>query len=206
MKTLRNFVAGLDLLLIGGLACALFWIAPARAQSAAPGAASAQKGGTPAKPTSSEPEAQSTTATYGDWVLRCEQTGAPPQARRSCEVTQTVVIKAQSAPFAQIAFGKPTPSEAPHLTIVVPPNIVLPSAVHVAIDVKDPQPFELNWTRCAPAGCFATATPREDDSKRWRALTQSGRVTVKSASGQEVVMPISFRGFAQAIDALAKER
>lgn len=207
MNKNRNLVAGLFLLL-SCPAGALLAVAPSWAQSANPSAPSAgaagQKAASPAKPVSNDPETQTTTATFGDWVLRCQKTAAP--ARRICEVLQSVMIKAQSAPFAQIVFGKPTPTDALHLTVAVPINISLPSSVRVAADEKDQQPIELSWTRCVPGGCVADAAPREDLLKRWRALSEPGRVTFKNAVGQDVIMPISFRGLAQALDALAKER
>ena len=190
--------------LIGGVAISLGLTGLALALSGA--AAAAQSDKKPAeKSVSNEPSAQTSSATFGDWTLRC-QTAAAPQARRSCEVIQNVMIQNQSAPFALVAFGKPTPEEGLHVTVVVPVNVTFPSAVRVATDEKDPQPAELGWTRCLPAGCFATAVPKEEALKKWRAASGPARVTFKSASGQDVAMQISFRGLAQALDALAKER
>ena len=191
--------------LVGGVAMSLGLTGLALALAGAAVAQSDKKSGPAEKAVPSEPSAQSSSATFGDWTLRC-QTVAGPQARRSCEVVQNVMIQNQSAPFALIAFGKPSPEEGLHVTVVVPVNVAFPSSVRVASDEKDPQPVELSWTRCLPAGCFATAVPKEEALKKWRTASGPARVTFKSASGQDVAMQISFRGLAQALDALAKER
>ncbi len=170
----------------------------AAAQTAKPNA-----GPQPA-PVSSDPDAQ--TSNYGDWTLRCQRTSDASGARRVCEIAQNVTVKGQSAPIAQIAFGKVASSDPLQMTVVAPHDISFPSVVRVAVDEKDMQPAELTWTRCLPAGCFAAGVPAPDTLKRWRAGAGSGRIVVKSGSGQDVVIPLSFRGLAQAIDALAKER
>jgi invasion protein IalB len=138
-------------------------------------------------------------------VLRCQRTGTGSEAHRNCELVQNVMLKGQQAPVAQLAFGKPTPTEALHVTAAIPLNITFPSTVRVAIDDKDPQAFDLQWVRCLPAACFADAVPKDDLLKRWRSQTGAGRMTFKDARGQDVALPISFNGLAPGLDALAKE-
>lgn len=169
-------------------------------------AAGALAQGNPPKPVSSEPEAQNTAATFGDWQLRCSQVGQGAQAQKTCEVVQSVVLKGQSAPFAQFAIGRPKPGEPTHVTAVVPINVSFPSNIRLAEDDKGAQPLELAYTRCMPAGCFATAALKDETLKKWRGLSQMGQAKFKNAAGQDVQMPLSFRGLAQALDALAKEK
>ncbi len=102
---------------------------------------------TPTPPVSSEPGA--TTATFGDWVLRCQ--GAA--AARICEVALTVQVQGQQAPIAQFAIGR-APDKSLRATVVLPTNIQLPSIVRVAGDAKD-KTLELNWTRCLRRGAPA---------------------------------------------------
>ncbi|MCJ2042939.1 invasion associated locus B family protein [Methylobacterium sp. J-059] len=73
------------------------------------------------------------------------------------------------------------------------------------INEKDTVGFELASRRCLPSGCVAGASVREDALRRSRGTNCSGRITFKNATGQEVAIPLSFRGLAQALDALAKE-
>ncbi|MDE2361875.1 MAG: invasion associated locus B family protein [Hyphomicrobiales bacterium] len=169
----------------------------------------AQKPAAPAAPAapapvSSDPETQ--TASYGDWTLRCQRNPQGAGPKRLCEVAQSVTIKGQQQPIAQIAFGRVTADEPLRMTVVIPNDVGFPSAVRVDVDEKDSQPAELAWTRCLPVGCFATAAPVADTLKRWRAGTGNGRLGVKTAEGKQVFIPFSFRGLAQALDALAAQK
>lgn len=155
---------------------------------------------TPAPPPSSEP--QVTTASYADWVLRCHRVSETPQSSRVCEVQQSV--QAQQATILQIAFARANPRQPLQLTIVVPANVSFPSTPRVSIDDKDPSPVDLVWRRCVTGGCVADATIDDDKVKRWRAQTERGRVLFKDAAGRDTTIPFSFRGLAQALDALAK--
>ena len=158
------------------------------------------------KPVSSEPETQTTTAVFGDWTLRCQKSGVGAQARRSCEIDQSATVQGQSAPFSQIAVGKATPNDPLRVTVLVPANVAFPSSVRLLFDEKDNQSIDLIWARCLPGGCFAVETLTDEMLKRWRTLTPPAKASFKNGAGQDVVIPVSFRGFAQAIDALAKEK
>ncbi len=149
--------------------------------------------------------ADQTTATYGDWLLRCAQND-PNKPGRTCEVVQTVMIQGQTAPFAQLAFGRLAPTEPLYFTAVLPTNITFPSMLRVAIDEKDPKPVDVAWTRCLPGGCFASLAMSDEVLTRWRAQAEGGRISFKNGAGQDTTVAISFRGLARALDALAKER
>jgi invasion protein IalB len=150
-------------------------------------------------------EADMTTATYGDWQLRCRQ--APGQTpAKTCELVQSLVVQGQTAPIAQLAFGYPAPKQPLFFTAVVPINVTFPSTVRVALDEKDKTPVDAVFTRCLPSGCFASVTMTDEALARWRAHDQAGRMVFKNGAGQDTVVPMSFRGLARALDALAKER
>jgi len=168
------------------------------------GAAAPDSGQKPASAAPNDPNFKS--VGFGDWTLHCQSIGAAPQVRRSCEVVQTINLKDQTAPFAEIALGKPSPTEAMMVTVVVPINVSFPSSVQIAVNEKDNQIYELIWKRCLPGGCFASVVMKDEIAKKWRGLNEaSGRVRFKNAAAQDVVMPMSFKGLAQALDALAKE-
>jgi invasion protein IalB len=145
-----------------------------------------------------------TTATYGDWILKCQSvTGKPGQ--RTCEVNQSIVIQGQTAPIALLAFGRMAPGETLYLTAVLPTNITLPSVVRLSIDEKDDHAADLPWTRCLQTGCYATLPMTDAILARWRAQDGAGRLMFKSGAGQDTILPISFRGLARALDALGKD-
>lgn len=172
--------------------------------AAACGAAWAQtKPAAPATPpVSAEPK--TTTATYGDWTLRCE-TAAGEKPRHLCEVIQTMQVQGQQAPVAQVAFGRPEGTTELHLIAVLPVNVVFPSTVRIGVDEKDPRPMELQWRRCMPGGCFADVAANEEAIGRWRTATAPGRLQFRDATGRDVALPVSFRGLAQALDGLGKQ-
>ncbi len=55
-------------------------------------------------------------------------------------------------------------------------------------------------------GCFANATLKDAAQKKWAALESQGRVGFKAGNGQDIVMPISFKGLKSALEALAQEK
>ncbi len=150
-------------------------------------------------PVSSEP--QNTSATYGDWTLRCSRTG---DAARVCEVALAFQLQGQQAPFAQLAIGRVSAKDPLHITFQVVPNVAFPSNVKLTADDKDAQPVELGWTACIPGGCRADGEFKDDQLKRWKALNTPAKLLFKDSTGREIPVPVSTRGFAQALDALPK--
>lgn len=160
---------------------------------------------TPQASTSVSDEPVATTATYGDWVMRCERTGEGDKAVRICEAAQTVQLQGQSAPIAQIGIGRLSAGEPLQVTVVLPPNIALPSNVHVVTDEKDDPGIDLNWRQCLPSGCVAEAKLDPETIKYWRERRAAGKLSCTDATGRVLAIPFSFRGLAQSLDALARE-
>ena len=155
------------------------------------------------QPVSNEPE--STTASYGDWTLRCSFVENAGQRLRLCEVNQSLTLQGQASPIAQIAIGRISPKEPIKLTVVLPNNIIFPSVVRFSIDDKDSLPIDLSWRRCLPGGCYADADLKDEQISRWKQQSEKGQLQFDDAAGRKVSLPFSFRGFAQSIDALNKE-
>jgi invasion protein IalB len=89
-------------------------------------------------------------------------------------------------------------------TFVITPNVSFPSNVKLTVDDKDTQAIDLNWSSCVAAVCRAEGEFKDDQLKRWKALTTPARLQFKDASGRELTVPVSTRGLSQALDALAK--
>jgi invasion protein IalB len=154
-------------------------------------------------PVSDEPAA--TTASFGDWIMRCQRTGEGDKAVRVCEAGQIIQVQGQAAPIAQIGIGRLSLGEAMRITVVLPPNIALPSIVHIAADEKDESGIDLTWRRCLPGSCIAGAQLDPETIKDWRGRSVAGKLSFKDATGRVLTIPFSFRGLAQSLDALAKE-
>jgi invasion protein IalB len=167
--------------------------------------ASAQAADAPAAPAPVSAEPQNTSATYGDWILRCSHTGEGAASQRVCEIVQPFQLQGQQGIFAQLAIGRTGPKDPLRVTVQLPATITFPSTVKLMIDEKDTQPIELTWKKCLPgAGCFADAEFKDDTAKKWKAQTANGRLTFKDGLGRDLVIPFSFRGLPQALDGLAK--
>lgn len=152
------------------------------------------------QPVSATPER--TTASFGDWILRCE--GTPTPAKRICEVAITMTVQGQTAPIAQIAFGRAARSDPIRVTLVVPTNVSF-SKPRILPEKDGKSTVELTWERCLPGGCIATSSIADDMMTRLSKYTDSGSINFKDAAERDVALPLSFRGLSQALVALAKE-
>jgi len=187
---------------------------PARPQRAAPAqpaaqvapgpvqhAAQVQPAPAPAAASSETP--QRTTATYDDWVVQCEtRTGPPPE--KICEMAQVTQVQGRNTPFSRVAVLRPIKGQPVKLIVQVPINASFAAPVRVSTaegDAGITSPF----ARCIPSGCFSEFELRDDILKKFRAASGAGKMSFPDAGGHDVAVPLSFKGFAQAYDALAKE-
>lgn len=149
-----------------------------------------------------------TTATYGDWQLRCGLTDAAankPDPHR-CEVIQNILVRGQTRPFAQLGFGRLAPHQPIYFTAVVPVDVAFPSTIRIATGAADKAPVEVNFTRCLPSGCFASIEMTDAILNRWRGAGGQGFLIFKSGGGKDVKVPMSFRGLDRALDAYQQQQ
>jgi invasion protein IalB len=79
-------------------------------------------------------------------------------------------------------------------------------STRVRVQTADADPgIAVPFARCAPAGCFAEFDIKDDVLEKLRAASCNGKVTYADVGGHDVVVPLSFSGFDQAFEALAKE-
>jgi len=141
---------------------------------------------------------QHTTATYDDWTLRCDMTSA----LKKCDLVQTT--QAQGQPVSLIAVGRPSKTEPLRIVFQVPINVWLPSGVRLATD-KGSDLVSATFKRCLDGGCLADAELKDDVVKKLRSETENGKLLYIDAAQKEMALPVSFRGFAVALDALVKQ-
>jgi len=153
-------------------------------------------------PVSSTPD--SYTATFGDWQLRCVRNLADPGADAvACEVATVVIAEGQTAPFAQIALSIGTDAMT-HVTAIVPVNVLVRTQPVIGTDEADPG-VPVPWLTCTPNGCVADLALADADLQRFRAYTRQGRLLFVDSAGNNVSVLFSFRGLAQALDAMSAE-
>lgn len=146
----------------------------------------------------------STTATYGDWVLRCFRV-ENAMTGRLCEVVQVLRSQGQSGPVAQIAFGRVPKGRDLRMTVVLPHDVSFPSVVRVIVGDGDASLFDLAWRNCLPAGCLADAEVPAAALDRLRAAGVAAGLVVTTAAGKAVRLPVSLSGLPQALDAVGKD-
>jgi len=176
---------------------------PAAAPATSAPATSAPATSTPAA-RSTEPER--TTAAFGDWVLRCEGRGpdAPATApARTCELVQAVQDQ-RGQPIAQFAFGRTARSEPWRLVAILPVNVTFSVTYRIVVDESTP-PIAMTLRACGQRGCIADAEPDAAAVTRLRGREIQGRMEFRDATGAEVALPFSTRGFAPALAALERE-
>jgi invasion protein IalB len=158
----------------------------------------------PAQPAPTEVP-QRTTASYANWVLTCDTQAGPP-TQKTCEILQVVQAQSQgrTVPFSRIAVIPPVKGQPIKLIIQVPTNVTLSTNVRIQTADADPG-VATPFARCAPTGCFVDFELKDDVLKKFRAASGNGKISYADVAGHEVVVPLSFSGFNQAFDALAKE-
>ena len=158
-----------------------------------------------ATPTSPGAAPDTTTASFGDWTLRCtrRQDVTPPQ--RFCELAHVVQKPGDPNILGQIAVGRVAPGERLKFTAVLPVNVALRTMPKLVADGPVPVSVELTWSRCLVGACFADATASDEVLNRLRARTEPGRIDYRDGTDREAGLPISFLGFGQALDALGRE-
>jgi len=176
--------------------------APAAAQSSrqAPARAAAPAA-TPAAPA---PER--TSSSYGDWVVRCENRAAEGSAPagRICEMAQGVQNQ-QQQPIAQIAVGRLLRSQPWRLIVAVPVNVFAPGAARL-LPEEGGQAVPLQLRLCTPVSCTLETEMTEALQRRLRGREGGmGRIEYKLANESDMSLPVSFRGFGTAFDALQRE-
>jgi invasion protein IalB len=194
-RPLGGFFAGAIVVTITGAAAA-----QQPAQRAAP-AQRAQPAPAAAAPTIDAP--QRTTATYDDWVVQCETRPGPP-VEKFCDMAQVTQVQGRNAPFSRIAIARPVKGQPIKLVLQVPVNASFASDVRVQTGDSDTG-LAVPFARCVPAGCFAEFDIKDDVLKKFRTASGVGKVSFADSTGHDVAVPLSFKGFPQAYDALGKE-
>jgi invasion protein IalB len=146
---------------------------------------------------------QSTSATYSDWVVQCVNEAGPPP-KKTCDMAQVTQVQGKNIPFSRAAIEGPVKGRPVKLIVQLPVNVLVRSQVGIQISDTDPvipAPFD----RCIPNGCFAEFELKDDVLKKLLGSEGTGKVTFKDAGGHDISIPLSFKGFHQAFDALSKE-
>ena len=166
---------------------------------------------TQAAPSSTRPpEPDRSSATFGDWTLRCEQrvAEAATPAVRHCELVQAVQDQS-GKPVAQFAIGRVSRTHPWRLVAMLPVNLTLTEPGRLTLgggrSANGQAAIEMTLRACGPNGCLADVLPDAALVARLRGLEQQGSLAFRDATNTEVQMPFSTRGLAVAWAALERE-
>lgn len=148
-------------------------------------------------------QSQSTSATFGEWIVQCASEAGPPP-KKTCQMVQMTRVNGKNITFSRIAIVPAAGRRPAGMEAQFPVNVSLHAPVIVRTGEADAG-FSAPFDRCLPAGCFAEFELKDEIVKRLRAAEGAGKAIFKDAGGHDVAVPMSFKGFREAFDALAKE-
>lgn len=156
----------------------------------------------PSRPSATAPAAPTqpaeTTATYQDWVMRCI---SPADKPRTCEIVQNLQIKGKGV-VASIAVGRTEPKAPIIIVIQVPQGVWLPTGIKFQIG-EGTNPLHLEYKRCVQV-CGAETQLDAAMLGRMKSATENGNFSFDDGTRHTVSLPVSFKGFAAALDASLK--
>ena len=131
---------------------------------------------------------------FQDWRLACPKDS---DTKATCQLATEFVDQRSGTPLAQLALerldGKQTMSIRVPLTVLIPAGVGL----QFGSDTKTYQ-----YATCSPIGCFAFVPA---DDKLMDALNSASSVSIVvtvSQNGKSAALPMSTRGYAEALKAL----
>jgi invasion protein IalB len=130
---------------------------------------------------------------YQDWRVACPPASAKDQ---KC-VLQEDVVDGKSGQ-AVVRMGITTEKDKPELGLTLPLGVALPPGVGLTLGTDKPTVF--TYRTCNSVGCIAVLPL---DSKMMDSLkaAKDGKVLVAGLDGKVVAIPISFKGYGDALNA-----
>ena len=143
---------------------------------------------------------QRTTAAYYDWTVSCVTAAA---GHKSCGLVQT--LRSQTSPAGQIGIGRSEGNGTMRLSVEVPANVWLPSGLKLVLSDRKTI-VSATFKMCVAGRCIADADLTNEQIDKMRTQTEVGSIEYANAAQSNVSLPVSFHGFAEAIDGLKKEQ
>lgn len=177
--------------------------APAQAPARSP-AAAATPAAPPAPPLAPPrqdggvPRPDRTTASYGDWVLRCDLSNG---GERLCEVAQTIQ-DGRSQVLALLTARRGTPGGPITFMAQLGPNATVTEPARLVIE--DQAVLNFAFRRCMPRGCFAEVQVPDAEASTVARRTDAARLDYRDAEGALISIPVSLRGLAPSLEALRR--
>lgn len=154
-----------------------------------------------AKPVAVDPNTpQATTATYGDWMVRCSAVPGQSGTAKVCEAALGLQAKGQEGLIAQVVIGRVAKDQPARLIVQLPNGVFLPAGATLYLDDKATTGIDTVFATCTQ-GCFADTELKTDQLAALKAAKGPGRLEFVDGNSQRLALPISFNGLNVATDA-----
>lgn len=130
---------------------------------------------------------------YGDWAVRCiERKGMLP-----CDIVQSLNDTKTKQTIMQVSYSYDPSREQYAAQIRLPLGFLIPAGVLIRLDgKKDITNYPV--TRCEAEGCFIEKLAKSAELDPLR-NAEKGVVVVMGKDGKPVALPISLKGFGEAL-------
>jgi invasion protein IalB len=175
--------------------------APAQQRTPPPPAATQAASPAAAAPSAPSPVPEQTSQVFGDWTYRCLRL-RPDQAELSCEVVSAVQAEAPGPQqiTVQLAVGPSEVAGRTSLVVAVPANVTLTTPLRL---VRDGAAIpDIAYDSCLAGYCRGFVDLDEASFQRLLEATADGRLVYRTSMRQDFTVPISFRGFRDAVSAM----
>jgi invasion protein IalB len=134
-----------------------------------------------------------TVTTYQDWRTAC-----PPSLLKDqkCQMVQDVLDSKSGSTVAQIAVGSAAGKD--ELVVTLPLGVALEPGVGLTLGTDPVRVFP--YRTCGQAGCIA-ALALDDKIKAAFSSAKDGRVLFAGLDGKPVAIPLSLKGYGDAMSA-----
>lgn len=159
--------------------------------------------GTPQTSPTTGPQTSTSSATFEDWVMRCE---TKPPAPQICEIVQAIATRSgqQQAVIAQVVLGRTAKTAPVRVIIQVPVGVWLPAGTSIVMEDQTPA-IPVSYTRCMQNICMAEADLKPETLQILRKQAKPGKLEFEDGTRRKVALPLSFKGFAAALDQSLKD-
>jgi invasion protein IalB len=146
-------------------------------------------------------EPRKTTATYYDWTITCVM--QPETKQKSCNIVQSQTVQQSISPV-QLVLERGDQDGSLRMLLSMPANVWLRTGVRLRVSDDDPGAVaRFQW--CIPQRCYAEGTVKQETVATLLSPDASARLEFKDASQKDVILPVSLKGFSEAMSALANE-
>ncbi|MFG1296482.1 invasion associated locus B family protein [Xanthobacter variabilis] len=157
------------------------------------GVAAHAENATPATP----PSASETRSTHGDWIVRCKKDVSP----KECEAVQTLQTTDLKGVLAHVAVRAQHQGPV-RLIVLTPPGVWLPA--NVTLKVGGVPDIALTYKRCGQY-CVASVELTQENIAALKASSGQGDLTFENGSRNPIILPVSFKGLGEAMEASLKD-